>query len=93
MSRRYRRAPRGEWLGYPALTMEDIEYESFRFTKYISQSLVENRKGRVYLRMDHDFYQRFLDAVRKRFGNIWASNVEKAAFEAVKAWVEEVESE
>ncbi len=93
MAEKYRRAPSGEWLGYPVLSLEDIEHESFKFTKYIAQSLVENRKGRVYLLMDHDFYQRFLDAVRKKFGNISASNVEKAALEAVRAWVEGVQVE
>ena len=93
MAEKYRRAPSGEWLGYPVLSLEDIEHESFKFTKYVAQSLVENRKGRVYLLMDHDFYQRFLDAVRKKFGNISASNVEKAALEAVRAWVEGVQVE
>ena len=93
MAEKYRRAPSGEWLGYPVLRLEDIEHESFKFTKYLAQSLVDNRKGRVYLLMDHDFYQKFLDAVRKKFGNISASNVEKAALEAVEAWVEEVQSE
>ena len=93
MAEKYRRAPSGEWLGYPVLSPEDIEHESFKFTKYVAQSLVENRKGRVYLLMDHDFYQRFLDAVRKKFGNISASSVEKAALEAVRAWVEEVQVE
>lgn len=93
MARKYRRAPSGQWLGYPVLSLEDIEHESFKFTKYVAQSLVENRKGRVYLLMDHDFYQRFLDAVRKKFGDISASNVEKAALEAVRAWVEGVQAE
>lgn len=93
MAEKYRRAPSGEWLGYPLLSLEDIEHESFKFTKYVSQSLVENRKGRVYLRMDHHFYQSFLDAVRKKFGNISASSVETAALEAVKAWIEEAQSQ
>lgn len=93
MAKKYRRAPSGEWLGYEVLSPEDIEYESFKFTKYITQSMVENRKGRVYMLMDHDFYQRFLDAVRKKFGNISASNVEKAALEAARAWVEGVQGE
>lgn len=93
MSAKYRRAPSGEWLGYPVLSPEDIEHESFKFTKYIALSLVNNRKGRVYLLMDHEFFQKFLDAVKKRFGSISASNVEKAALEAVKAWVEGVQSE
>ena len=90
---KYRRQPSGEWLGFPELKIEDIEHEAFKFTKHIAQSMVNNRKGRVYLLMEHDFYQRFLNAVRKKFGNIFASNVEKAALEAVKAWVEEVEAQ
>ncbi len=90
---KYRRQPSGEWLGFPELKMEDIEHEAFKFTKHIAQSMVDNRKGRVYLLMEHDFYQRFLDAVRKKFGNIFASNIERAALDAVKAWVEEVEAQ
>ncbi len=89
---KYRRAPSGEWLAYPKPTPEQIDYESFRFTKYAGLSLVENRKGRVYLIMEHDFYEKFLDAVRRKFGNISAANVNNAALEAVKNWVEEVAS-
>jgi len=88
----YRKAPKGEWLGYPVLRPEDIEHESFAFTRFVAQSLVENRKGRVYLLMDSDLYKRFLEAVRKSFGSISTSNVEKAALEAVSAWTEKVES-
>jgi len=92
MSAKVRKAPSGEWLGYPRLSLEDIEHESFKIAKQFAQSLVQNRKGRVYLIMDTDFYQRFLDAVRKKFRDISASNVEKAALEAVKTWIERVES-
>jgi len=92
MSAKVRKAPSGEWLGYPTLSLEDIEHESFKIAKHLAQSLVQNRKGRVYLLMDNDFYQKFLDAVRKKFGDISASNVEKAALEAVKTWIEGVES-
>ena len=88
----YRKAPRGEWLGYPVLKPEDIEHESFTFATFVAQSLVENRKGRVCLLMDSDLYKRFLDAVRKMFGSISAANVEKAALEAVGTWIKEVES-
>ena len=88
----YRKAPKGEWLGYPVLGSEDIKHESFAFTRFVAQSLVENRKGRVYLLMDSDLYKRFLEAVRKRFGSISTADVEKAALEAVGAWIEEVES-
>ena len=89
---KYRRQPSGEWLGFPELRLEDIEHESFKFTKNASQALVDDRKGRVYLLMEQGFYSRFLQAVKKKFGSISVSNVEKAALEAVKVWVEEAES-
>ena len=89
---KYRKQPSGEWLGFPDLKLEDIEHESFKFTKYVSQALVDNRKGRVYVLMEQDFYSRFLLAVKKKFGNMSHVNVEKAAEEAVKTWVEGVES-
>jgi len=92
VSAKYRKAPSGEWLGYPTLSLDDIEHETFKIAKHLTQSLVQNRKGRVYLLMDNDFYRKFLGAVMKKFGDISASNVEKAALEAVKAWVKEAES-
>jgi len=90
---KYRRQPSGEWLGFPDLKIEDIEHEAFKFTKYVTMSLADNRKGRVYLLMEHDFYQRFLNAVRKKLGDISVPSVEKAALEAVKTWVEGVETQ
>jgi len=92
VSAKYRKAPSGEWLGYPTLSLDDIEHETFKIAKHFAQSLVQNRKGRVYLLMDNDFYQKFLGAVKKKFGDISASNVERAALEAVKAWIEEAGS-
>ena len=91
MSAKTRKTPSGEWLGYPRLSLEDIEHESFKVAKQFAESMVRNRKGRVYLLMDSDFYQRFLGAVRKRYGDISALNVEKAASEALNAWIEEKE--
>jgi len=92
MSANVRKAPSGEWLGYPTLSLEDIEHESFKVAKHFAEFLVKNRRGRVYLVMDNDLYQRFLDVVRKKFGDISASNVERAASDAVKTWIEEAES-
>jgi len=92
VSTKYRKAPSGEWLGYPTLSPDDIEHETFKLAKHFAQSLVQNRKGRINLLMDNDFYQKFLRAVKKKFGDISASNVDKAALEAVKAWVEEAEA-
>jgi len=92
MSANVRKAPKGEWLGYPRLRPEDIEHESFKVAKQFAEFMVKNRRGRVYLLMDNDFYQRFLVSVRKEFGDISASNVEKAALDAIRTWIEKVES-
>ena len=89
---KYRKAPDGEWIGYPDLHTEDIQHEAFQVSRLITQSLVDNRKGRIHLLMEHDAYQRFLNAVRKKFGNTSAFNVEKAAQEAITQWTEEVET-
>jgi hypothetical protein len=89
---KYRKQPSGEWLGFPDLKLEDIEHESFKFTKYVSQALVDNRKGRVYVLMEQGFYYRYLQAVKKKFGNISHINVDKAALEAIMAWIEGVEA-
>lgn len=90
---KFRKAPGSEWLGYPELKLDDIDHEFFKHSRFLAQSLVDNRKGRVYLVMDHEFYQDFLSAVRKKFGNMNASSVDKAALDAVMAWVEEVNKE
>lgn len=87
---KFRKAPGSEWLGYPHLKIEDIDHEFFQYSEFLAQSLVDNRKGRVNLVMDHDVYQNFLSAVEKKFGNMNASSVNKAAMDAVMAWVEEV---
>ena len=90
---KFRKAPGSEWLGYPYLEIGDIDHDFFRYSEFLAQSLVDNRKGRINLVMDHDVYQNFLAAVEKKFGNINASSVNKAAFDAVKAWMEEVAAE
>jgi hypothetical protein len=90
---KYRKAPGSEWLGYPQLELDDIEHDFFKHSQYLAQSLVDNRKGRVNLVMDHQLYQDFLSAVRKKFGNMNASSVNEAAIDAMKAWVSEVNKE
>ena len=89
---KYQKQPSGEWLGFPDLRLEDIEHESFKLAKFASQALVDDRKGRVCLLIDQGFYSRFLQAVKRKFGNISHVNVDKAVLEAVKSWVEGVEA-
>jgi len=87
---KYRKAPSGEWIGYPELKMDDIDHESFKtVARLTAEAMIEDRMGRVVLRMDLETYKKFLDAVKKRFGNIRASSIEKAALDAVKGWMEE----
>lgn len=90
---KFRKAPGSEWLGYPQLKREDIEHDFFKHSIYLAQSLVDNRKGRINLVIDHEMYQDFLSAVRKKYGNMHASSVEKASLDAVKSWIEEVNKE
>jgi hypothetical protein len=90
---KYRKASGSEWLANPHLKVEDISHEFFKYSKFLAQSLTDNRKGRVNLVIDHELYQDFLSAVHTKFGNINASSVNKAALDALKAWVEGVNGE
>lgn len=85
---RYRKASDGQWPGFPYLRLKDIETETIRQNRYVATSLVNNRKGRVVLLLDRDFFQKFLDAVSKRKGDISAQHVNEAVVEAVKDWIE-----
>ncbi len=84
---KYRKHPSGEWPFYPTLKDGDIEAEYWTSKKMIHQSFINDRKGRVVILMDADKYQEFLDAVRRRKGNIWASSVNAAAQEAIDEWI------
>ena len=86
----YRKHPDGEWPGYFNLKKEDIEQESWQYREYITKSLVDNRKGRVVVLFEYEEYMKFLAAVKKKFGNYHAENVDKAMHEAVKMWMESI---
>ncbi len=84
---RYKKASDGQWPGYPHLYINDIETLTIRQNKYVAEALVNNRKGRVVLLLDHDTYQKFLSTVHDRKGDISERNVNEAALEAVQAWM------
>jgi hypothetical protein len=84
---RYRKAPNGQWPGFPSLRLEDIEAESIRENRYIAESLVNNRKGRVVVLMDQDLFEQFLTTVRQRKGDTSARHVNEAALAAIKDWL------
>ncbi|MFQ5892440.1 MAG: hypothetical protein ACE5HW_06570 [Candidatus Methanofastidiosia archaeon] len=85
---KYRKAPRSEWLAYPVLSLEDVEQEFFGHSRYLAKSLVENRKGRVHVIFDNEFYEKFLECVKERFGDISSKSVNKAVLDAIKIWME-----
>lgn len=86
---RYKKAPNGQWPGYPNLRLSDIETLTIRQNKNVAESLVSNRKGRVVVLMDHELYQEFLMKVRGKKGDIRARHVNDAVVEAVKAWIKQ----
>ena len=88
---KFRKHPDSEWPGFgPNLKAEHItELEYFGGNEFLVKSMVENQKGRVVVTFDQEDYQKFLKAVRAKFGNIFAENVNQTAREAILKWVEE----
>lgn len=88
---KYRRHPDSEWPGYgPLLKPEHIEQlEYFGDNEFFVRAMVENQKGRIIVTLEHEKYQKFLKAVRNKFGNIHAETVNGVAREAIMKWAEE----
>ncbi|MFX1319846.1 MAG: hypothetical protein ACFE9D_07955 [Promethearchaeota archaeon] len=87
--KRYKKAPDGQWPGYPTLRLNDIETLTIRQNQYVAESMVNNRKGRVVVLMDHNEYQEFLEKVQHNKGDISARHVNAAALEAIRAWMKQ----
>jgi hypothetical protein len=85
---KYRKHPSGQWPFYPRLKEGDIQHEYWTSKKMVYQSFINDRKGRIVLLLDGPKYDEFLEVVRKKKGNIWASSVDAAVHEAVDEWVE-----
>lgn len=84
---RFKKAPNGQWPGYPHLRLEDIETLAIQQNRYVAKALVNNRKGRVVLLMDQEVYQKFLKTVKERKGDISAQHVNESVIEAVQTWM------
>jgi hypothetical protein len=83
----YRAHPTGAWPFYPRLKEGDIQHEYWNTKKMIHQSFIDDRKGRVVVLMDGDKYDEFLDKVKEKKGNFWATSVDSAMHEAVDDWI------
>ncbi|MCF2136193.1 MAG: hypothetical protein K9W43_03045 [Candidatus Thorarchaeota archaeon] len=84
---KFRKHPTGEWPFYPRLKESDIDAEYWSTKKMYLKSFIDDRKGRIVVLMDGDEYDTFLDKVKKRKGNIWASSVDAAMKEAIADWI------
>lgn len=85
---KFRKHPDGEWPGFPGLKLEDISHEYFQVNKWTALSMVDNLKARIVVKLDKDEVREFLTAVAKKKGDPSSQNVELAAREALKAWME-----
>lgn len=84
---RFKKAPNGQWPGYPHLRLEDIETLTIRQNHYVAKALVNNRKGRLVLLLDQELHQKFLNTVKERKGDISARHVNESVVEAVQTWI------
>jgi hypothetical protein len=84
---RYKKASDGQWPGYPHLRINDIETLTIRQNQYVAKAMVNNRKGRVVLLMDHELYNDFLTKVQERKGDKSARHVNAAVLEAIQDWM------
>lgn len=76
-----------EFLGKPKPRLKDLS-ESFAIRPLTSQYYLDEKKARLHLVMDYDLASSFFRAIEKKFGKINIRTVEKAAYEAVKSWIE-----
>ncbi len=83
----FRKHPTGEWPFYPRLKEGDIQHEYWNTKKMIHQSFINDRKGRIVVLMDGDKYDAFIDKIRTRKGNFWATTVDAVMHEAVDDWM------
>ena len=86
---RYKKASDGQWPGYPNLHLSDVETLTIRQNKYIAEALVNNRKGRLVVLMNHEMYKDFLKKVQDRKGDIRVRHVNDSVIEAIQAWMKQ----
>ncbi len=85
--KKFRPHPTGEWPFYPRLNEDSIEHEYWNSKKMYHQSLINDRKGRIVTLMEGDKYDVFMNAIKKKKGNIWANTIEAVMAEAIDDWI------
>jgi hypothetical protein len=80
-----------EWLGKNRILREDIEGVLPSFVRHfpmLTKYYVDSQKLRIVLPLDYDEGDRFKKAVIDTFGSFNATNVRRAASDAISAWIE-----
>ena len=79
-----------EWLGRPRLRKEDIEKWQPSLVKHyptLTRYFVDTQKLRLTLVLEHEDADKFIAAVKKKYGKMTPSNAQKALREAVKLFL------
>ena len=84
---KFRKHPTGEWPFYPRLKEGDIDHEYWTSKKMYHQAFLNDRKGRIVVLIDGDRYDKFLDKVKERKGNMWAATIDLVLHEAIDDWM------
>jgi hypothetical protein len=86
---KFRKHPDGEWPGFPGLKKEDIKQEYWQVNPWTALSMQENLKARIVVKFTVDEIRELKSVVEKRMGEASADNLEKAAKDAILAWMKE----
>lgn len=75
-----------EWLGIPRRSEPDIGpfYQPYR---NLVKTMADIPKPRLQVALPYELFGQFKEAIKKRYGDFSAFNVEKATLEAVETWV------
>ncbi len=84
---KYRKHPTGQWPFYPRLKEGDIEHEYWTSKKCYHEAFMADRKGRIVVLFDGEEYDAFLEAVKKKKGNMWTKSIDAAMHEAISDWI------
>lgn len=80
-----------EWLGKPRIDKEDIEKYQPSFVENfptIAKYFVDAQKLHLTIVFDYDFRDKFVEKVKKKYGNATPKTLHEAAEEAIKNWIE-----
>lgn len=79
-----------EWLGKPRISEEDIRKVQPSLAKFfpvLTRYFVDDQKMRVTVVLPHEKADEFREAVKKAFGYVGPTSINRAASEALDEWI------